>query len=119
LPIDAKPEDVKNIYLLAYKLGCKDVTVFRDKSIKNQVLVAGRQKIGKKKIKGKQSEFVTKKDIKAEGFSIYYQPNVIEALPMEAKNLTNDKKFCPNCHTELVNQEKCQTCPVCGWGACL
>jgi ribonucleoside-diphosphate reductase alpha chain len=118
LPTDAKPEDIKNIYLLAYKLGCKDVTVFRDKSIKNQVLVAGRQKVAKKKLKGKQSEFVAKKDIKAEGFSIYYQPNVIEALPMEAKNLANDKKFCPNCHTELVNQEKCHACPVCGWGLC-
>ena len=119
LPIDAKPEDVKNIYLLAYKLGCKDVTVFRDKSIKNQVLVAGRQKMAKIKTREKHGAFVSKKDIKAEGFSIYYQPNVIEALPMEAKNLVNDKKFCPNCHTELVNQEKCQTCPVCGWGACL
>ncbi|HRY76563.1 MAG TPA: adenosylcobalamin-dependent ribonucleoside-diphosphate reductase [Candidatus Paceibacterota bacterium] len=118
LPFNATPEDIKSIYLLAYKLGCKDVTVFRDKSIKNQVLVAGNQKNSKKKPKDKEGVFVSKKDTKAEGFSIYYQPSLIESLPMEAKNLVDEKKFCPNCHTELVNQEKCHACPVCGWGVC-
>jgi len=39
-PSSATAEDMKESYLLAYKLGCKDVTVFRDTSIKDQVLVA-------------------------------------------------------------------------------
>ena len=38
LPASAKEEDVKKVYQLAYELKCKDITVFRDRSIKAQVL---------------------------------------------------------------------------------
>ncbi|MFA5388147.1 MAG: vitamin B12-dependent ribonucleotide reductase [Candidatus Omnitrophota bacterium] len=37
-PHDASKDDVKEVYMLAFKLGCKGVTIYRDKSREEQVL---------------------------------------------------------------------------------
>lgn len=51
-PRHATREDVEKVFVLAYKLGCKGVTVYRDGSREEQVLTVGAHKAGNEEAGG-------------------------------------------------------------------
>ncbi len=97
---DAKIEDVKEVYMLAYKLGCKGVTIYRDgsKGFENQVLNLN--------VQGKSN-----KDVEEA-----YKSKVM------GKNETPKKEEMKNCEkcggNKLHMQEGCATCMDCGFSYC-
>jgi ribonucleotide reductase alpha subunit len=145
-PNAATMEDVKNVYMLAYKLGCKGITIYRDGSRDAQVLNVG--SIGEKTTPrqmpegdhGIKKEVVRKSDFEKMAAQAG-QPNLMDLLSQQATNnkqqTTNDKQQsiinnkqkitdekqpknekCPECGQMMEIKEGCMTCPVCGWGKC-
>jgi len=124
-PADATVEHMRESYILAYKLGCKDVTVFRDSSIKDQVLVAPKSKSEKAEgfLEAKNQE--AKVDINPEqkkmvkdserGLVFAGNGNGAGAKPVSKIAIKN----CPECGTNVELKEGCLHCPGCGWGLCM
>jgi len=121
-PADATIEHMRESYILAYKLGCKDVTVFRDSSIKDQVLVAPK----KKKVKVETQAATAMQAIHHEspiaagnGIDNGFAEKEIESGDLLTKTTGKAKhKICPECGAETQIQEGCISCKGCGWALC-
>lgn len=114
-PADATIEHMKDSYMLAYKLGCKDVTVFRDSSIKDQVLVAPKKKEEKKEGVIAQETHVSEKAHEIENMAAEKE---IGDSSLLMKSEGKRHKKCPECGAETQLQEGCVSCKGCGWALC-
>ncbi|MBI2655886.1 ribonucleoside reductase class II, partial [Candidatus Woesearchaeota archaeon] len=114
-PADATLEHMRDSYIMAYRLGCKDVTVFRDSSIKDQVLVAPSAKEHKQEAKAETPQ--PAKAVKEAGHGLVYANNGNQKTerPMTKATIKN----CPECNTLVELKEGCLHCPGCGWGLCM
>ena len=112
-PADATLEHMRDSYILAYKLGCKDVTVFRDSSIKDQVLVAPKAKERKEEIKVDIKPEMKHTIKESESGLVFANGNGGDA------KISKKMKNCPECGIELEQKEGCLSCPGCGWGLCM
>ena len=104
LPSDATPQDVSDVYVAAWNLGLKGITIYRSGSRDNEVLDSGAKE---------KNGFVLSDE----------EPTPIggdgdgDSIPIgEEKAIVEEG--CPDCGNELVNESNCWTCKTCGWGKC-
>lgn len=93
-PNDATPDDVEKAYMLAWKLGCKGITIYRDGSKQDQVLNLAKQESRDKR----QEARVGNQEAGRPGMGI--------------------KDICPECGAAVIAENGCVTCHSCGWSKC-
>ncbi len=102
-PVDASAEDIEKAYILAWKLGCKGITVYRDQSKAVQILstkgpTSAKATVGKPVIQSK-----------------------LQLEPLSARAATaviQETGECPECGAKLTFSEGCVTCSSCGYSHC-
>jgi ribonucleoside-diphosphate reductase alpha chain len=105
----ATVEEVGEVYLMAWRLGCKGITIYRDGSKQDQVL----NLTNKTTDKHEEGEKLTKRDFALTKEAVAKKPVEAEIIDKPA-----DGNLCPECRAVVVRSEGCATCHHCGWSQC-
>ncbi len=136
-PNTATISEVEQAYILAWKSGCKGVTIYRDGSKGVQILETNINLNDQKK---QDTSVVIQSKIKTQSlkerfgdeFNSKKKQNVVENINsdiysaennnIETRSQLNIQKLhiqpCPECGTALQMSEGCMTCYSCGWSKC-
>jgi ribonucleoside-diphosphate reductase alpha chain len=113
-PYSATPKNVRDAYILAWRLGCKGITIYRDGSKQDQVLNVSQKEVAGDKLRVASKQFKT---VNPEIKTALDKSKISPVLENETRNLQSDT-LCPECGTEIVKSEGCATCHECGWSQC-
>jgi len=121
---NATTADIEKVYMLAYKLGCKGVTIYRDRSREIQVLNI--EKVNHKEEKKVFSYDYEELQGNGNGLpTVKLEENLEEAVKEAEEKVKvpvaqhgHAIEVCPDCETRMEIKEGCSTCPKCGYSAC-
>jgi ribonucleoside-diphosphate reductase alpha chain len=136
-PHSATIDDVANAYMMAWKMGCKGITIYRDGSKDIQILSVGsaNQRVSEsvsQNVSGSANQQIIQSKIKTETLKERGKrlkggvPSAsAQALARNAKddlsNAVSKSKHmtvCPECGGKLAIEEGCAKCYGCGFSVC-
>jgi ribonucleoside-diphosphate reductase alpha chain len=106
-PHSATIEDVESAYMMAWKMGCKGITIYRDGSKDVQILNIGSKSSDQSAVRSTQ---VIQSKIKTETLK--------ERGKHAVTSDTVSQRTCPECGGKLAVEEGCSKCYGCGFSMC-